>query len=451
MSSDPGGADAPGTVTVPGNRWDLAPPSPGPASVTVVVTHYEQPDQLARTLAALRDQRHPANLVQVVVADDGSAAPPVLPPGVEMVTHPDRGFRVARIRNLAARVARHEVLVFLDADTTPEPDYLARITRLPGTLPEAVVVGRRRHADLAGVPPGADVRFAGLARVLDEPAWLRQAYRDSRDLLDADEMSFRFVIGAVSACSRWLFEQTGGFDETIESYGGEDWEWAHRAWTRGAVLAHEPLAVAWHDGPDRASRPGWGADRTGRERMLRETLAVASRVPVPGVSPRGLLGAAPDPLVTVAADVEGDRLVITLDDLLAAWPRARVLLDPRRQALLLGDPRVVCEEPSDGAGPWWTSQTARGSWRRLHLHRALRGSPSSWTVGADLLIGPGAPGRVEVRGADGRPAMTWSTLRAECRAARWRRDDLDGRTSVAGDLSGLPDDLTVQAHWGGWS
>ena len=33
-----------------------------------------------------------------------------------------------------------------------------------------------------------------------------------------------------------FFGEVGGFDESFTEYGGEDWEWAHRAWQAGALL-----------------------------------------------------------------------------------------------------------------------------------------------------------------------------------------------------------------------
>ncbi len=433
---------------VPGNRWDLAP-QPGDApSVTVVVSHYEQPHELARTLAALAAQTHPAGLLQVVVADDGSATAPVVPRDVPVVTQPDEGFRVARIRNLAVARARGEVLLFLDADTVPEPDYVARMARLPGVLPEAVVVGRRRHADLAGLEPGGDVREVGSRHELDEPAWLVDAYRRTGDLLEADETSFRFVVGAALGCTRWLFEETGGFDETFTTYGGEDWEWAHRAWTHGAVLAHVRGAVAWHDGPARGDRAGWGSDATGRDRLLQETVAVAGRVPVAGVAPAALLGRAGDPLVTVGAGLGGDALVLCLDSLLTAWPRARVLLDPVRRALVPEDPRVL--EHVGAAETVLGADAARSAWRHLHLRAARVGAPAAWQAGSDDLRGPGAVDRVDVHDGDAELVATWSTLRARRRATRWA--DLPPATVsvVTAELDAVAPTTTAQARWGGW-
>ena len=241
-------------TSVPGNRWDLAPAGAPRRTVSVVVAHYEQQAALDRTLAALGRQTRPPD--EVVVADDGSRRAPVVPPGVRVVRQEDDGFRLAAVRNLGVAASTGEVLVLLDADTTPEPDFVERMVALPEALPETLVVGRRRHADFVGTERG---------RELPEPEWLRTAYADTRDLLDADATAHRFLIGAVVACSRWWYDEIGGFDESFRAYGGEDWELAHRSWTAGGLLAHRPDAVAWHDGPDAGGR-----DRD-RDAHLRET------------------------------------------------------------------------------------------------------------------------------------------------------------------------------------
>jgi GT2 family glycosyltransferase len=205
-------------TTIPGNRWDLVDEANAPRPrVSVVVTHYEQPEQLARTLHALGRQSLPPH--EVVVADDGSAEPPSVPDGVTLVRQPDLGFRAAAARNLGARATTGEVLVFLDADTTPEPGYLEQLTALPALLPERLATGLRRHADLVGVDPTADIESAAPARALAPPGWLADAYRETRDLVDADAASHRYAVGAVLACTRWWFDEIGGFDETFDGYG----------------------------------------------------------------------------------------------------------------------------------------------------------------------------------------------------------------------------------------
>ncbi|WP_307485492.1 glycosyltransferase family 2 protein [Microbacterium trichothecenolyticum] len=309
--------------------------------MSVIVTHYDQPDELARTLVALQRQDHPSELVEIIVADDGSPREPTVPAGVRLVRQEDRGFRAAAARNLGAAAATGEVLCFLDADTAPEPSYVRRLSRLPALLPEAVTVGRRRHADLAGLAAETPVEQAGPTRELPEPAWLREAYTRSENLLHADDRSYRYVISAVAACSRTFFEELGGFDESFSSYGGEDWEWAHRAWQAGAVLAHVPDAVAWHDGPDWADREGVDRAREGN----RQTMRLASMIPVAGSAGRGLLPAKPDLLVHLPAQLPASAQFACVDSLLAAFPRATVVLpDPSDEPLIGGDPRVRVDD-----------------------------------------------------------------------------------------------------------
>lgn len=391
---------------VPGNRWDLlAHREPEPPRVSVIVTHYAQPTELQRTLIALARQDHPADRLEVIVADDGSPETPVVPAGVRLVRQEDRGFRAAAARNLGAAAASGDVLCFLDADTTPEPDYVRRLTRLPALLLEAVTVGRRRHADLAGASVDAPIAALGPVRELTEPAWLRDAYAASRNLLDADDRSYRHVISAVLACSRAFFEEVGGFDETFSTYGGEDWEWAHRAWQAGGVLAHVPEAVAWHDGPDWAGRPEEHAAQGNRQ-----TLSLAEKIPIDGSRPRGLLSRAIDVEVHLPAGIPADAAFLSVDSLLAALPHLRVVTDAADQPLLAADPRVA---PAGGVDPRVT----------VELEQPIVVLDAAPFARALALLSSAEVGGVVFVTGEGETVGRAANRRARRRAKRWGTDD----------------------------
>ena len=266
-----------GRFVVPGNRWDLLENSSfRPARVAVVIPHYEQPRQLALVLRAIELQDYPGDLVEVVVADDGSTAAPDVtasPLNVTVVRQDDRGFRAAAARNLGAASTTAELLCFLDADTIPEPGYLRHLTRLAAHLPDVVSVSRRRHADLSGWDPAMlEGWWSGSVAppTLTEPRWLSDAYDASADLLHVDPRSYRYVISAVMCCSRELFDDIGGFDESFCDYGGEDWEFAHRAVVGGATDPdHQPSSMAgsqpdrsaWRRRPTETTSGRWAASR----------------------------------------------------------------------------------------------------------------------------------------------------------------------------------------------
>lgn len=369
-----------GRFAVPGNRWDLLDGhAVVPTRVAVVVPFYEQHRELALLLAALELQTHPHELLEVVIADDGSveAPKPTSTLNVSVVSQGRNGFRAAAARNLGARATTAPILCFLDADTLPEPDYVARIARLPTLLPDALVVGRRRHAALEGWTPELfrSWQAGGAApELLDEPQWLRDEYRRSRQLLDVDHRSYRYVISSVMCCSRALFDDIGGFDESFTHYGGEDWELANRAMSSGAVLHHEPRAVAWHSGPDWAGRDV--AQRTAAKNH--EALAVARLVPDPDARRHGLRYAIPEIAVEIdTTDHTPGSLVTTLGTFLhldvGVWlvgPSAARL----RSELGDDDPRIAV-----GATP---SRVAS----RCRFVVATRGRPVLSQAAVDRLV-----------------------------------------------------------------
>lgn len=92
----------------------------------VVLTRGDRPDELARTVGALVDQRDVD--VDVVVVGNG-AQPGQLPPAVRVVALADN-VGVPAGRNIGAAEARGDVLLFLDDDALPaSEDFLARAAR----------------------------------------------------------------------------------------------------------------------------------------------------------------------------------------------------------------------------------------------------------------------------------------------------------------------------------
>ena len=120
-------------------RWNdwraLVPPKLGDwepsATVSVVIPAYQAQRELELVLAVLTEQSYPRSLTQVVVVDDGSSPPIELGPladGLEIELiyreRDDAGFRSGAARNLGARNAEGEILVFLDADMVPCPELI---------------------------------------------------------------------------------------------------------------------------------------------------------------------------------------------------------------------------------------------------------------------------------------------------------------------------------------
>ena len=230
--------------------------------VSVIVPYYAQPQELARTLAALEGQTYPRDLFEVVVVDDGSpqplARPRSTPLDLRVARQEDLGFGLARARNTGARAAAHDVLLFLDADMLPEAHWLAAHARWHHAVPDAVTLGLRAHVSVDGVDAGMIRNRPGTLKELFagrkvDPAWFEPYWTRRGDLRSskADDL-FRWMVGSNLGVRRGFYELVGGFDESFTEWGGEDVEFGYRAYVRGGLLvavAGPAAAAAVHQGP----------------------------------------------------------------------------------------------------------------------------------------------------------------------------------------------------------
>ena len=219
-----------------------------PGLVSFVLPARDEAGTIDRALESVAGQRA-AGPVEAVVAENGSgdataervrafAARTALP--VHLVQDPEPG--VARARNRGARVARGEVLVFLDADSRAAPDLAA------------AVLARAR----SGSPAGCVRLVADGDDVLDRAFF---------ELIEFGKRLFD-VRANMFYCSRRLFFSAGGMREDLRL--GEDVEFLERLRDIGVPVAY--LGESWIATSPR--RLHSGPFRLGAARMLvRWTLA----------------------------------------------------------------------------------------------------------------------------------------------------------------------------------
>ncbi len=293
----------------PGNRWcelDVAGPADRPveASISVIVPVRDAPVELARTLAALGEQRHLAGDVEVIVVDDASDPGVVVPDRVGDVEvrcvrqEADGRFGAGRARNAGARAARGEVLVFLDADVIADVEAVARTVRWVQACPHAVVTGMLSFVDVADLDAAAvaeAARSGRLAQVLsargsDDQAWRERHLSRTHDLnVEALDL-FRVVIGASMAIGRDLFDRVGGVRE-LGVRGIEDTELGYRCQNAGALFVVDRSALQWHQGRRFFDSAAAAAAKRAREPLMADLLPVRGMRPSPALSAHRVPGA----------------------------------------------------------------------------------------------------------------------------------------------------------------
>jgi glycosyltransferase involved in cell wall biosynthesis len=195
--------------------------------LSVVIPTYNRKDSLRRTLDGLSRQAYPAADFEAVVVSDGSTDgtdemlaeyAKSAPFSLRTIAQPNSGPSAAR--NRGYREAQHEVIVFLDDDVEPVPEFLSRHAAHHAADAHVVVLG----------PMSPDPACAH-----EEPVWiawehakLQQTYdffRPGGKHAGDAPRSVHFFSGNASVHRQWL-EAVGGFDETFKRQ--EDVELAAR-------------------------------------------------------------------------------------------------------------------------------------------------------------------------------------------------------------------------------
>lgn len=282
---------------------EFAPTRP----VSVVIPSYNTPTAtLARTFAALEGQAYPPGLFEVVLVDDGSSPPLVPPPtplAVKLLRQARRGFGLARARNAGAAAAKHDILLFLDADVLVEADWLAAHARWHHAVSDVVTVGRYADVAVDGLDAeGIRARAGSLAQLLAGRAAAPRPGAEHllrTNMLTTADDPYRALLGGNFGVGRPFYALVGGHDESFRRWGFEEIEFGYRAHTRGGLFAPVPEAFGWHQGL------ATEAERAERRRSLDLQRAKcanliahpAMRGPQPGRS-----YAVPGHVVTLAAD-----------------------------------------------------------------------------------------------------------------------------------------------------
>lgn len=250
--------------------------------MSVIVATYNRPDALDLVVRSLMGQTVPP--LEILIADDGSAddTPARIaalaqgsPVPVRHVRQDDEGFRLARIRNLAAQQARGDYLIFLDGDCITLPRWVEK--HVQWAEPGWFTVGRRCF--LYETPTRAILTwswrinawprailfafavFGGATRPFQLiPLNFAEARRKNRPTEPNKAQTCNFGVW------RSDFLALGGFEEGYADYGLEDTDFVIRLFRYGArriTLEHaEPVLHLWHP-----RRPIGAANRARLDRL----------------------------------------------------------------------------------------------------------------------------------------------------------------------------------------
>ena len=212
--------------------------------VSLIIPTYNRKNVLAKTLAALTHQTYPQNLIEVIVADDGSTD------GVEKVIRKyeqhlelihvrqqDRGYRLSAVRNLGIRAAKHDCLIILDCDMLPDPKFVEAYMKYLHVTDKAALIGHRRFVCTDEISDDQILENVDVAINLPDifssneiwngketkptQDWRIKIYEET-DYLKTERYPFRAFVGATIAYSRKLVDDIGFYDEDFLKLDSKD-------------------------------------------------------------------------------------------------------------------------------------------------------------------------------------------------------------------------------------
>jgi GT2 family glycosyltransferase len=207
------------------------------ALTTVLIPTHQRREALRRALAALAAQSADPAGFEVVVSVDGSSdgtqemlAALETPYELRVAAGPARGRAAAC--NSGLELARGEVLIVLDDDMRPVPEFVERhrVHHPPGS----------RLCVLGAVPIELDAASPRAAR------YAREKFNAHLERLAAPGHQFAprdFYSGNASLRTETM-RAVGGFDESFAVYGNEDVDLSLRLRAAGVELLYEPAALA---------------------------------------------------------------------------------------------------------------------------------------------------------------------------------------------------------------
>ncbi len=202
--------------------------------VSVVVPTHDRPEGLRCLLKTLAAQAYPAGAFDVIVAQDGGddQTKTIIDETRRDATAPIKHVRhdrssAAATRNLGASIAGGDYLLFVDDDCEVDRNWIERTVAVFEKHPEA--------GEVAARIVGGSSRF--FARCHD--------YARYYPSMQSKAAERTFACGCAFGIRRSLFEELGGFDESIKT--GEDEDLGLRMQAKGFKTLFRPECIVHHN------------------------------------------------------------------------------------------------------------------------------------------------------------------------------------------------------------
>ena len=239
----------------PSNLRIVAKPS---LSVAVVIACRGGQEKLDLVLASLAAQSYPSKLTSIYVIDDGSeveiALPKIKPANSRLIKYrnsANKWGKTAATNDVVAKL-KEDVLWFIDADMTFEPNHLSHHMKWHHENDDYVVLGWKRFVESWSYTPHELYKTltSGGYESLHSESWGKDLWESrikyTNELINPGVDGYRSLVGATFSMMNKQWRYLNGYDRQMKT--GEDTELGWRVINSGLRMVPEREANSWHLG-----------------------------------------------------------------------------------------------------------------------------------------------------------------------------------------------------------
>lgn len=219
-------------------------------TISVIIPTRNRYNYVRDLISDLKNQND--NSIEIIIVDQSLEKEPII--GVKHIF--DDGTGPCRSRNIGAKEAKGEILVFLDDDARLKSNFIKELTK-------PIVEGKFVASAGANCDPEGNYLFGnGEYLIKDEYNFIKALTRNPNSPASRITLSFP---GCCSAILKSVFFEIGGFDEDFDPTGaGEDREMAINLFKHGYGIWYNANAKFLHYG----AKTGGSRDVGSRSLML---------------------------------------------------------------------------------------------------------------------------------------------------------------------------------------
>lgn len=227
--------------------------------ISVIIPTYNCLENLEKSIQSLREQTLPKEDYEVIISDDGSQVDNKKivekyskKMNIYYLWQKDDGFRPGSARNQGAKIANGNILLFLDSGVVVEKNTLKNHVKSHNKKKNKVVIGyvygyMSDHLEKTWKMPIShdftvreiyDNSIEEAIKILKRNRHLdvrEGRYRKYGEKINNWPIPFDIFWTCHVSLEKAVFDQLGGFDESFNQWGGEDFELGVRLFQEGVI------------------------------------------------------------------------------------------------------------------------------------------------------------------------------------------------------------------------